>query len=881
MRTDTPQPVRLEDYEPPAFRVDDVALDVSLDPDRTVVRSCLKMTRQGGADAPLTLDGEALELLSVKLDGRILDPLGYRVTESALVIDDVPNVFTLEVETAFSPRANTALSGVYLSGERIFSQCEAEGFRRITYFPDRPDVLSRYAVRIEADKAQFPTLLSNGNLEASGDLDGGRHWAQWRDPFPKPSYLFALVGGTFDRLDGEFTTVSGRTIPLQLFVDPGDAPRAAYALDALKRAMRWDEEAFGREYDLDLFMIVAVRDFNFGAMENKGLNIFNSALLLADPETATDADYEAIESVVAHEYNWTGNRITCRDWFQLCLKEGLTVFRDQEFSADQRGRALTRIKNVRQLRMRQFPEDAGPLAHPVRPASYLKIDNFYTATVYEKGAEVIRMLKEVLGPGDFRAGMDLYFERLDGTAATVEQFVDCFADASGRDLSAFMGWYEQAGTPHVSHATRWDADAGELELTVSQSTAPTPGQDDKRPLPLPIRVGLIGTDGAPRPVRLQGDNAADAPEERTLILDGATQSWRFTGLDAEPTVSLLRGFSAPVVLDTPPPPDQLSRIAASDTDWFNRWEAGQMGLRRTLVALATGAADAPDEGFLEGFERALTDDSLEPGFAAQALWIPDETELAQHLNPFDPDAARAARRAVRSQAATRLQGALEATYAHMAPRGSFSPDAAEAGRRLLRNACLGLLAELGPDIGGAIAAKHLASADNMTDRLAAVAALDTSGSPALEGALDTLYARWRDKPLALDKWFAAQARSTRADARDRVAALLAHPDYDGRTPNRVRAVLGVFAVMNPVAFHDAAGEGHRLFADQVLDVDTRNPALAARLLGALEIWPRLEPRRRASAQAALERVRDAEGVSKNVFEIASRSLVVATEQHAD
>jgi aminopeptidase N len=874
MRTETPQPVRLEEYEPPAFLVDDVTLDVALDPDRTVVRSILSMRRNGEGGDALRLDGEAIELLSVRLNGLTLSPREYFLDHAGLTLSGLPEAFNLEIETAFSPRENTALSGIYLSNERIFSQCEAEGFRRITYFPDRPDVLARYAVRIEGDKARFPTLLSNGNLVGSGDLPNGRHWAEWRDPFPKPSYLFALVGGTFDCLEGEFTTVSGRPIPLRLYVDPGDTPRAAYALDALKRAMAWDERAFGREYDLDLFMIVAVRDFNFGAMENKGLNIFNSSLLLADPETATDADYEAIESVVAHEYfhNWTGNRITCRDWFQLCLKEGLTVFRDQEFSADQRGAALARIKQVRQLRMRQFPEDAGPLAHPVRPTSYLKIDNFYTATVYEKGAEVIRMLKEILGPDDFRAGMDLYFDRLDGKAATIEEFLACFADASGRDLGRFMTWYEQAGTPRVGVETAWDAAAGELELTLAQSTPPTPGQTDKKPLPIPVRLGFIGEEGRPLPARLRGENIADTPLERTVVLEDARQSWRFVGFDSPPAPSLFRAFSAPVILDAPVDARDLARIARFDADWFNRWEAGQTGLRSTLVKLARGEASAPDPAVIEGLRSALTEDGLDPGFAAQTLWIPDEVELAQHLEPFDPDVARSARRAVRRLAAQTLRADLERAYERLSAPAPYAPDAVSAGRRALKNACLGLLAEHGPDVGGALAQSQLAAADNLTDRLAAVSALDLSGSPALDDALAALHERWRDKPLALDKWFAIQARSTRSDALERVSRLLSHPDFDRRTPNRVRAVLGMFAVMNPVAFHDAAGEGHRLFTDNVLEVDRRNPALAARLFGAFEIWPRLEARRRESAKRALERVRDADGVSKNLYEIAARAL---------
>ncbi|MGD2132617.1 MAG: aminopeptidase N [Maricaulaceae bacterium] len=873
MRTETPQPVRLKDYQAPDFLIDETRLDFCLDPERSRVRSKIKVRRNGAHDAPLKLDGEAIGFISAAIDGRTLAAADYEVGETSLTIPNVPDAFTLEIENEFSPKTNTALSGIYISGERFFSQCEAEGFRRITYFLDRPDVLSTFSVRIEAS-TDYPTLLSNGNMTGSGQLEGGRHWVEWNDPFPKPCYLFALVGGTFDCLEGDFTTVSGRNIPLRLYVDKGDAPRAAYALDALKRSMAWDEKAFGREYDLDLFMIVAVRDFNFGAMENKGLNIFNSALLLADPQTATDFDYEAIESVVAHEYfhNWTGNRITCRDWFQLCLKEGLTVFRDQEFSAHERGAGLARIKDVRQLRMRQFPEDAGPLAHPVRPASYMKIDNFYTATVYEKGAEIIRMLREMIGEDDFRVGMDRYFDTLDGTAATVEQFVDCFAQATGRDLSRWMDWYNQAGTPHIRAKTEYDAASKTATVTIAQTTPPTPGQDEKVPLTIPVRLGLIDPDGAAVPLRLEGENVADAPLERTVVLTEAEENFRFIDVPAPPVASLFRNFSAPIVLDTPPDAVALAHIAKTDADTFNRWEAGQTTLRTALVAAAKGGAAELSEAVIDVLRAALVDETIDPGLAAQMLAVPDEVELAQHLLPFDPDAARTARRMVRKAAATALKSELEATYARMAPEADYSPNGPTANRRALRNACLGLLAELGPDVGGAMADTQLAAANNLTDRLAALAALDLSGSDRYDAAVAELYEVWRKDPLTLDKWFAAQSRTSRPDALSRVEALLGHPDYDGRTPNRVRAVLGVFAVMNPVAFHDVAGEGHKLFADQVENVDKLNPALAARLLGALEIWPRLEPKRRASAKAVLERFVNADQVSKNVMEIASRAL---------
>ena len=595
MRTDTPQPIRLEDYRPPAFLIDEVALDFALAPRSTRVTATLRVRRNPGQEGPLVLDGVRLTLISAAIDGRALAPADYELTPERLILHGTPEAFTLRTEVEIDPEGNTALEGLYMSGGRFCTQCEAEGFRKITYFPDRPDVLSRFTVRLEADKAAYPRLLSNGNLVDGGDLlakDGadGRHFALWNDPFPKPCYLFALVAGELDELSDSFVTMSGRTVDLRIYVDPGMAPRAAYAMDALKRSMRWDEEAFGREYDLDLFMIVAVRDFNFGAMENKGLNIFNSSLLLADGATATDFDYERIESVVAHEYfhNWTGDRITCRDWFQLCLKEGLTVFRDQSFSADQRGGAVQRIKDVRALRARQFAEDAGPLAHPVRPTRFMKIDNFYTATVYDKGAEVIRMLKTLLGAEDFRRGMDLYFERHDGEATTVEAFVACFAEASGRDLTAFFGWYSQAGTPVVGLAADYDAAAGTLDLRLTQATAPTPGQPDKRPLPIPVRLGLLDGEGRPQSFRLPDSDAA--VQETVIVLDEAARSVRLTGVARPPVISALRQFSAPVTLEMVAAADADYVLLAADPDLFNRWEAGQVLAAKLVLARAARAA---------------------------------------------------------------------------------------------------------------------------------------------------------------------------------------------------------------------------------------------------------------------------------------------------
>ncbi len=877
MRTEELRPIRLVDYAPPAFTITDVRLDVDLTPDRTVVTNEMQVKRIGEAAAPLVLNGEGLELLSVAIDGRDLAEAEYTADKDGLTIPNMSQSAKITVKSAFSPAKNTTLSGIYVSNHRIFSQCEPEGFRRITYFIDRPDILSRYETKITADKSNYPFLLSNGNKVDAGDLDDGRHWALWRDPFPKPSYLFALVAGEFDLIEDTFTTMSGREVDLRVFVDPGDAARAHYALDSLKRAMAWDETAYGREYDLDLFMIVAVRDFNFGAMENKGLNIFNSSLLLADPDSATDADYERIEGVVAHEYfhNWTGNRITCRDWFQLCLKEGLTVFRDQSFSSDYRGDALSRIKSVRGLRARQFPEDAGPLAHPVRPQSYLKIDNFYTSTVYEKGAELIRALKEILGPDDFRAGMDLYFERCDGAAATMEDFLACFTDASGRDLTPFLTWYNQAGTPRVRITTHHDEHADTLDITLSQSTPDTPGQSGKQPVPIPVKLGLIGKDGANLPIHVQGDNAAHKPSERTLVLENAEQTWRLEHVPPKTVVSALRGFSAPVILEQDTPVSDLARRAAYDDDAFNRWEAAQDLAKRAMLARLDkgGAPEAElESAWRVACAQALTRAADDPGIAAATLAAPDEMELAQHVAMVDPDEIRHVRKDFMRDTASGLLDDFEAILKNVGSKPPFEPTAEQANHRSLYALCLAYLAYADPKQAATRAEQLLNQADNLTDRLSALSTLDTAQADAYEPALEKFYAQWADNALVVDKWFSLQARTRRVDALDRIAKLVTHPAYDARTPNRIYSVLGAFGFGNLAAFHHASGEGYRLFVDHVLDIDGRNPAVAARLLSAFEIWPRLEPNRRELAQKALERVRDADSVSPNLLEIASKSL---------
>jgi aminopeptidase N len=873
MRTDTPQPIRLADYKPPAFLIDTVSLDFRLEPQATRVKATMAVRRNPEGSGPLVLDGVRLKLISAAIDGKPLDASAYELTDEHLTLKDTPEAFSLETEVQIDPEGNTALEGLYMSGGRFCTQCEAEGFRKITYFPDRPDVLSRFTVRLEADKAACPRLLSNGNLIEAGDLPNGRHFARWNDPFPKPCYLFALVAGELDELADSFVTMSGRTVDLRIYVDPGMASRAAYAMDALKRSMKWDEEAFGREYDLDLFMIVAVRDFNFGAMENKGLNIFNSSLLLADEATATDFDYERIESVVAHEYfhNWTGDRITCRDWFQLCLKEGLTVFRDQSFSADQRGAAVQRIKDVRALRGRQFAEDAGPLAHPVRPTSFMKIDNFYTATVYDKGAEIIRMLKTLLGAEDFRRGMDLYFERHDGEATTVEAFIACFAEVSGQNLDHFFGWYSQAGTPVVSLAADYDAAAMTLDLSLSQATAPTPGQPDKRALPIPIRLGLLDADGKRLDFRLENGEAA--VDETVIVLDQAQRKLRLTGVERPPVISALRQFSAPVKLEIGAPPEDDFVLLAGDPDLFNRWEAGQRRARDLILGRASGAPDEVAEArFAAALGRALDDQSAEAAFKALLLILPSEQDLSLAVPLADPAAIHDAREALRARLAAELAPMLERLHDDLGAAVAFSADAESAGRRALRNQALVLLtARPGPAIAERALA-HYRGATNMTDAMGGLAALSILGGAPFEEALTDFYARWEKEPLVIDKWFNVQAQSPAPDALGRVLGLTVHPAFDPKNPNRLRALVAVFASANPYRFHEPSGAGYRFLADQILATDGFNPMTAARMVEPLGAWRRFKPELGALMKAELERIAAHPGLSKNVLELASRAL---------
>ncbi len=858
--------IRLADYEPPAYAIDEIALVFSLDPNATLVAAESHVRRTGVAPAPLVLDGEQLDLQSIAIDGQPLDPSQYRIEPGKLVINSPPGDFRLDIVTRINPGANTSLEGLYMSAGRFCTQCEAEGFRAITFALDRPDVLARYAVRIEADKS-YPTLLSNGNLTESGEMENGRHYAVWVDPFPKPSYLFALVAGRFDAIDDRFVTMSGREVALAIHVDPGDRERARYAMDALKRAMQWDEQAFQREYDLDVFNIVAVRDFNFGAMENKGLNIFNSALILADADTATDADFEAIEAVVGHEYfhNWTGNRITCRDWFQLCLKEGLTVYREQEFCADQRSRAVQRIKDVKRLRARQFGEDAGPLAHPVRPSSYQKIDNFYTATIYEKGGEVIRMLKRLVGEDAFTRGMQMYFERRDGSASTVEDFIACFAEASGRDLGAFMGWYDQAGTPSLTVRGVYDGAARTFDLIVAQRTAPTPGQNEKKALPIPLQIGFIASDGAPIAPKLEGETQANW--DHALELGGSGATFRFTGFAERPIPAILRGFSAPVTLDDDLSGEERLAQMAHDPDPFTRWEAGQATARAVMLG---EAGQETATAFAGALGRELDRAQEDAAFTALALRLPELSELILASPSPDPDRLFTAREDLRRTIANALKPRL-ILLAQARGETTFSPGADAAGRRALKSAALDLLASLGVEAHDVIWRAY-ETAGNMTDSVAALEALGASAAPSFQAALDQFYGHWRANPLVIDKWFAVQAATPRDDALQHVERLRRHPDFELRNPNRVRSLAASFAMRNPRAFHAADGGGYRFIAELAAEADKLNPALAARLLTPFESWRRFDAQRLAHARAELERLAATTQLSKNAREMLERTL---------
>ncbi len=881
MKTDTPRPIHLKDYRPSNYLIDHVDLDFVLDASATKVRSRLKV-RPNPTAAPgtrtLHLDGEQLQLDRVRLNGKVLDPNAFSVTRSALILPKLPNEqFTLEIETTINPAANTALTGLYRSKNIYCTQCEAEGFRRITYFLDRPDVLATYTTRIEADVEEAATLLSNGNPTERGTLAGGRrHYAIWKDPHPKPSYLFALVGGNLTSIASTFKTASGKTVDLRIYVEAGKENRCDWAMDALKRSMIWDERRFGCEYDLDVFNIVAVSDFNMGAMENKGLNIFNDRLILASPETATDLNYLRIESVVAHEYfhNWTGNRITCRDWFQLCLKEGLTVFRDQEFTADERDRTVERIDSVRALRMHQFPEDAGPLAHPVRPSSYIEINNFYTATVYEKGAELVRMIQTICGVDGFRKGMDLYFERHDGDAATIEDFIACFEDATGVDLKQFRTWYNQAGTPELVCRFAYDAAGNSAELTVEQVLMPTPGETKKKPLHIPLKLGLIGPDGHDLDLVLAN---GDAVPDGVVAITRRRQKFKFKNIPVRPVPSYLRGFSAPVNLTAVQSDRDLEFLMAHDGDLFSRWQATIDYATRILIQL-TKARDpkkhtARMRAYADALRKSLTDDNLNHAYRAELLKLPSEADVAREIGRnVDPDAILAARRLFTKTIARAIGRELEVVYNTTDAGSEFSADAASAGRRALTNAALTLLSARNTATDKDTLHNHFLTATNMTDEAHAFALLSVYGGRRRAAALDRFYARWKDDHIVVDTWFSVQATTPAKGTLAQVKRLLRHERFALTNPNKVRALIGSFAGANLTQFNRADGAGYAFVAKQVLALDAINPQVAARLLNAFRSWRSMEAQRRGHAQQVLTNLAGTPDLSRDVYEIASKML---------
>jgi aminopeptidase N len=878
MRTDSsPTTIYRKDYTPPAFLVDTVELGFDLAPARTLVANRITL-RQNPASSShdIVLHGEAIELVQLRLNGKLLAAGDYTLTESTLTIRKAPAAVVLEIETICAPVENTTLSGLYVSNGNFFTQCEAEGFRRITFFPDRPDVMAKYTVMLRADKAAYPVLLSNGNLIEEGDLGDGRHYAKWEDPFKKPSYLFALVAAKLVCQEETFKLADGRDVLLQVWVEEGNLDKTDYAMQSLKNSIRWDEERFNLELDLDRFMIVAVGDFNMGAMENKGLNIFNTKFVLANPRTATDIDFAGIEAVVGHEYfhNWTGNRVTCRDWFQLSLKEGLTVFRDQEFSADMigtdSGRAVTRIDQVRTLRQAQFPEDAGPMAHPVRPDSFVEINNFYTVTVYEKGAEVVRMYQTLLGRDGFRKGMDLYFERHDGQAVTCDDFRAAMADANQRDLAQFERWYSQAGTPVVTARTRYDAVKRNFDIILSQR-----GQVDQQPFHIPVAVGLLGANGKDLPLTLE--NGKHEKGATTVVLELTTQEqiFRFRNVDERPIPSVLRDFSAPVILEYDYTDAELLHLFNHDSDPVNRWEAGQrLAMERLLKLTAQVAAHGAgnlklDNTFINAMRTVLTDETLDPAFRELALILPSETIIAEQMEVVDPQAIHTARQFLRRTIGAALKPELLAQYHANQTPGEYSPDALSAGKRALKNLCLSYLT-VSPDMAELkLTQQQFESATNMTDRSAALVAMIHSGAEA-GPYLKAFYKDFENEALVIDKWFAMQAAAPTTDAAA-VRKLMEHPAFTLKTPNRARALIFNFTNANPSQFHAADGSAYAFWAEYVIKLDAINPQVAARLARAMDRWRRYAPALQAKMKQALEKVA-AQKLSNDVAEVITKAL---------
>ncbi len=884
MRTEQPQMIYLKDYQVPDYLIDETHLTFELFEDHSLVHAQLVMRRNplcSGALPVLQLDGQQLELLSVALDGQTLGEGDYQLSDSHLSLQPAGDSFVIDTSVRIHPESNTALEGLYKSGSMFCTQCEAEGFRKITYYLDRPDVMSRFTTTLSAEQHRYPVLLSNGNPIASGPEEGGRHWATWEDPFMKPAYLFALVAGDLWCVEDSFTTQSNRDVALRIYVEPENIDKCQHAMDSLKKSMKWDEEAYGREYDLDIFMIVAVNDFNMGAMENKGLNIFNSSAVLAKAETATDAAHQRVEAIVAHEYfhNWSGNRVTCRDWFQLSLKEGFTVFRDSQFSADMNSATVKRIEDVAYLRTHQFAEDAGPMAHSVRPEGFIEISNFYTLTVYEKGAEVVRMIQTLVGAEGFRKGSDLYFERHDGQAVTVDDFVKAMEDANGVELSQFKRWYSQAGTPRLAVSEAYDAATGSYRLTFRQSCPATPGQSEKLPFVIPLELGLLDAEGGALALRLEGEAQAGATT-RVFSITEAEQTLTFVGLDAQPLPSLLRGFSAPVKLSFPYSRDQLMFLMQHDSDGFNRWEAGQQLAVQVLQELIgqhqRGEALVLDTRLVSALRTVLENPALDPAMVAEMLSLPGEGYLTEISEVADVDAIHAAREFARQQLGEALHDLLWQRYQANREQSRSTAYVAEAthfARRSLQNIALSYLMLSGKAEVLAACLEQFEHADNMTERMTALAVLVNSPFAVEKAAALASFAEhFKDNPLVMDQWFSVQAASASHGTLATVHALMEHPAFTLKNPNKVRALIGAFAGQNPLNFHRVDGSGYRFLADQVIILNALNPQIASRLLGSLTRWRKYDSTRQALMKAELERILASGELSSDVYEVVSKSL---------
>ncbi|OUR70922.1 aminopeptidase N [Methylophaga sp. 41_12_T18] len=875
----TPKETFLADYTHPDFLVEKVSLQFELDASETRVISTLAMRKNpAGTGEHCVLDGDELSLESVKIDGRLLPGNEYQRSDKSLLISAVPDQFELEIITIIHPDQNTALEGLYHSGNLLCTQCEAQGFRRITYYPDRPDVMAVFTVSLVADKAQWPIMLSNGNMQDQGTFDDGRHWVRWHDPHPKPSYLFALVAGDLHCQQDEFITQSGREVTLEIFVDHENSHKCDHALNSLKQSMKWDEETYGREYDLDIFMIVAVNDFNMGAMENKGLNIFNSACVLASPETATDRDYYTIQSIVGHEYfhNWSGNRVTCRDWFQLSLKEGFTVLRDQTFSADMHSAAVQRIDDVNQLRSMQFAEDAGPMAHPVRPASFIEISNFYTVTIYEKGAEVVGMIKTIVGDEGFRKGTDLYFDRHDGQAVTTDDFVTAIEDANEIKLTQFKRWYSQAGTPEVVATGDYDAAQQTYTLTLQQSCPATPGQDSKQAFHIPVAMGLLDEQGQSLPLQLQGEAEAIAAATRVVSLTETEQTYIFINVKAEPIPSLLRGFSAPVKLKYQRRNAELAFLMANDVDSFNRWDAGQQLYISILLDLVrakkNGEKLTVPTILVEQIKAVLADTNNDPALVAKMLAIPTENYLAAQLEVADVDAIHSAREFMKNTLATELKAQFETLYQQFNQQIDYQFNAEDMAKRSLKNTCLAYLMATADLVQTQRCLAQMKQADNMTDAMAGLSLMADQQSADSEQVLNDFYEQWQHDRQVVDKWLTVQALSKQPDTLLRVKELMDHPSFSMTNPNNVRAVIGQFCRNNPINFHAKDGSGYQFLAEQILVLDKLNPQVASRQLGAFNSWRQYDAQRQDLMKQALTSISVEEGLSPDVYEVVTKYL---------